>query len=64
MSVFVAESHPSVPGANARQALLERGAELERQRIVALFESEEWDAPEIAEPYVRHIIGLIKGEES
>ena len=36
MSVFVAESHPSVPGAHIREALLERGAELERERIVSL----------------------------
>jgi hypothetical protein len=37
-------------------------AEAERVRIVALLEGEVWDAPEVAEPYVRHIIALIRGE--
>jgi hypothetical protein len=39
-------------------------AEAERARIVALLEGEVWDAPEIAESYVRHIVALIKGEAS
>jgi len=36
----------------------------ERERIIALLEAEVWDAPEIAAPYVRHIVALIKGENS
>jgi len=39
-------------------------AEAERERIVALLESEVWDSPEIATPYVQHIIALIKGESA
>jgi hypothetical protein len=35
---LVAESNPDVPGAHVRLALLRRGAELERERIVALLE--------------------------
>ena len=62
MSVFVAESHPSVPGANVREGLLLRGALIERERVVALLEGAVWDAPEVAEPYVRHMIALIRGE--
>lgn len=46
-----------------RKAMAE-AQEAERERIVALLESEEWDAPEIAEPYVRHMIALIRGDES
>lgn len=38
------------------------GQEAERERILALLEAEDWDAPEIAAPYVRHIIALIKGD--
>ena len=40
---------------------MEVGAVRERERILALLESEDWDAPEIADPYVRHITALIKG---
>jgi hypothetical protein len=36
----------------------------ERERIVALLEGEVWDAPEVAEPYVRHMIALIRGDVS
>jgi hypothetical protein len=36
----------------------------ERRRIVALLESEVWDSPEIATPYVQHIIALIKDESA
>ena len=36
----------------------------ERERIVALLDGEVWDAPEVAEPYVRHMIALIRGETS
>jgi len=64
VSVLLDASHPSVPGAKARQALLLRGALIERERIVALFEAEVWDAPEVAEPFVRHMVALIRGEES
>lgn len=39
-------------------------AEAERERIVALLEGEEWDAPEVAETYVRHMVALIRGEKS
>lgn len=35
---LVAESNPSMPGAHVRLALLRRGAELEREEIVALLE--------------------------
>lgn len=38
--------------------------EWERERIIALLESEVWDSPEIATPYVRHIIALIKDERA
>ncbi len=34
----------------------------ERERIIALLETEVWDSPEIAAPYVQHIVALIKGE--
>lgn len=44
-----------------RKAMAE-AQEAERERIVALLESQEWDAPEIAEPYVRHMIALIRGD--
>ena len=36
----------------------------ERRRIVALLESKVWDSPEIATPYVQHIIALIKDENA
>jgi hypothetical protein len=41
-------------------AALELGVLRERKRILALLKAEDWDAPEIATPYVRHIIALIK----
>jgi hypothetical protein len=47
-----------------RQHDIRTGAEQERERIIALLEAEVWDAPEIADPYVRHIIGLITGENT
>jgi hypothetical protein len=59
---LVVESQPAVPGGDVRLALLRRGAEIERDRIVALLECEVWDAPEVAEPYVRHIVELIDGD--
>jgi hypothetical protein len=37
---LVAESHPSVPGAKVREAMIRRGAELERERIVGLLNSD------------------------
>jgi hypothetical protein len=37
-------------------------AEAERERIVAILENQEWDAPEIAASYVRNIVALIKGK--
>lgn len=40
MNVLVSASHPSIPGAKTRQALLERGAQLERERIIALLNSD------------------------
>ena len=64
MSVLLDASHPSVPGASVRETLLLRGALIERERVVALLESQKWDAPEVAEPYVRHIVALIRGEQS
>ena len=62
--MFVEDSHPSIPGGHVREALLLRGALIERERVVALLESEKWDAPEVAEPYVRHMVALIRGDES
>ena len=44
-----------------RKAMME-AQEAERERIVALLESQKWDAPEVAEPYVRHMIALIRGD--
>ena len=44
-----------------KQGMAEAASD-ERARIVALVEGKVWDAPEIAEPYVRHILALIKGE--
>ena len=46
-----------------KQAMSE-AAEAERERIVALLDGEVWDAPEVAEPYVRHMIALIRGDVS
>ena len=46
-----------------KQAMSE-ATEAERERIVALLEGDVWDAPEVAEPYVRHMIALIRGEVS
>jgi hypothetical protein len=37
---LVAESNPTVPGAHVRLALLRRGAEIERERIVQLLKQE------------------------
>ena len=59
---LVFESQPMIPGAGSRLMLLRRGAAVERERIVALFEAEVWDAPEVAEPYVRHMVALIRGD--
>ena len=70
-------SHPSVPGASVREKLLKRGAELERQRIVAMLEAAflsqkyewDWDEPNpktIQTKWVRFkgdVIALIKGEK-
>ena len=62
--MFVEDSHPSIPGGHVREALLLRGALIERERILALLDGEVWDAPEVAEPYVRHMVALIRGEHS
>jgi hypothetical protein len=43
---------------------VEKGVKNEQERIVALLESEVWDSPEIATPYVQHIIALIKDERA
>jgi hypothetical protein len=59
---LVVESRPGVPGGEVRLSLLRRGAEIEHDRIVTLLKTELWDAPEIAEPYVRHIVALIDGD--
>lgn len=48
--------------AETRNAV-EWGKKVERERIIALLESEDWDAPDIATPYVRHIVALIKGDD-
>ena len=63
MSKWVDEDELTITYGTLRKAMAE-SAEAERERIVALLEAEEWDAPEIAEPYVRHIVALIRGEES
>lgn len=63
MSNWVDEDELTITYGTLRKAMAE-SAEAERERIVALLEAEEWDAPEIAEPYVRHIVALIRGEES
>jgi len=47
-----------------RKAWTREGREDERERIIALLESEVWDSPEIATPYVQHIIALIKDERA
>jgi hypothetical protein len=39
---------------------VESGRAFERERIVAALKAEVWDAPEIAEPYVRAIFELIE----
>jgi hypothetical protein len=36
MNVLVIASQPDIPGAGTRHALLERGARLERERIIAI----------------------------
>ena len=46
-----------------RKAMAE-AQDAERERIVALLEAEVWDSPELPQPYVRHIIALIRGEQS
>ena len=46
-----------------RKAMAE-AQEAERERIVALLEAEVWDSPELAQPYARHIIALIRGEKN
>jgi hypothetical protein len=43
---------------------MSEAAEAERERIVALLDGEVWDAPEVAEPYVRHMIALIRDDVS
>ena len=63
MSKWVDEDELTITYGTLRKAMAE-SAEAERERIVALLEAEVWDAPEIAEPYVRHIIALIRGEQS
>ena len=40
MNVLVIASQPDIPGAGTRHALLERGARLERQRIIALLQKQ------------------------
>jgi hypothetical protein len=39
---------------------VDAGRSYERERIVAALKAEAWDAPEIAEPYVRAIFELIE----
>ena len=53
-----------VPLPKMYQMGIQAGMKAERERVVALLEAEEWDAPEIAEPYVRHMVALIRGEQS
>lgn len=63
MSKWVDEDELTITYGTLRKAMAE-SAEAERERIVALLEAEVWDAPELAQPYVRHIIALIRGEQS
>lgn len=53
-----------VPLPKMFQMGVEKGVKNEQERIVALLESEVWDSPEIATPYVQHIIALIKDERA
>ena len=65
---YVDEKNPLMPGLAMIEAWCKawtrEGREDERERIIALLESQIWDAPEIATPYVQHIIALIKGESA
>lgn len=63
MSKWVDEDELTITYGTLRKAMAE-AAEAERERIIALLEGVEWDAPEIAEPYVRHMVALIRGEYS
>ena len=36
MNAFITESKPDIPGAESRLAMLQRGAQLERERILGL----------------------------
>ena len=56
------ESQPAISGSGTRLMLLRRGAGVERERIVKLLESEMWDDPQLAAPFVTHIVGLIEKE--
>jgi hypothetical protein len=63
MSKWVDEDELTITYGTLRKAMAE-SAEAERERIVALLEAEVWDSPELAVPYARHIIALIRGEQS
>lgn len=63
MSKWVDEDELTITYGTLRKAMAE-SAEAERERIVALLEAEVWDSPELAQPYARHIIALIRGENS
>lgn len=51
-----------VPLPKMYQMGIQAGINAECERIIALLEGEEWDAPEVAAPYVRHITALIRGD--
>ena len=63
MSKWVDEDELTITYGTLRKAMVE-SAEAERERIVALLEAVVWDSPELAQPYARHIIALIRGEQS
>lgn len=39
---------------------IKAGRAFEREQITAALKAEAWDAPEIAEPYVRALVALIE----
>ena len=61
MTEWVDEDELTITYKTLRQAIAE-SAQAERERIVALLEAEVWDSPELAHPYARHVIALIRGD--
>ena len=63
---LVVESQQGVPGGEVRLSLMRRGAELERDRIIALLEAQNADYHRLGYPAkygaIAHAITLINGE--